>query len=210
MKKLVIATNNRGKVREYQELLDGCGFELVTPGDLGLAFNPEESGSTYADNATIKAVEASRMSGLTALGDDSGIEVDALDGRPGLFSARYAGPGVFSDDIAEAEQLRLLLGEIADVPDERRTARFMCAIALAQPDGEPRVVQAAWEGKIAHESRGAHGFGYDPIFIVPGYAGKTSAELPPEVKNRISHRGQAAEMALKMLKELARDSTSAV
>jgi XTP/dITP diphosphohydrolase len=208
MSKLIIATNNRGKLREYQQLLDGCGFELVTPGDLGLPFDPEETGSAYADNATIKAAEASRISGLTALGDDSGIEVDALDGRPGLFSARYAGPGRFSDDIAEAEQVRLLLAEMAGVRDERRTARFVCAIAVVRPGDEARVVQAAWEGLVAHEARGTNGFGYDPIFLPAGYGGKTSAELLSDEKNRISHRGRAAAMALVMLKELSRDSTS--
>jgi len=208
MLKLVIGTNNRGKLREYQQLLEGCGFELVTPGDLGLDFDPEETGSTFAENATLKAVEAARISGLTALADDSGLEVDALDGRPGLFSARYAGWGRTSDDISEPEQRRLLLDEMAGVPDARRTARFVCAIAIATPGGRPRVVQAAWEGHIAHEARGTHGFGYDPVFVVPGYGGKTSAELPPDEKNRMSHRGQAAAMALQVLKEVSRDAAA--
>ncbi len=208
VKKLVVATNNRGKVREFEQLLAGCGFELVTPRDLGLEFAPEETGSTYAENATLKAVEAARLSGLTALADDSGLEVDALDGRPGLFSARYAGGSRTSDDIAESEQLRLLLGEIAGVPDEQRTARFVCAIAIVEPGKDVRVVQSAWGGHIAHDPRGEHGFGYDPIFIVPGYGGKTSAELPPDQKNRMSHRGQAAAMALELLKELSRDAGS--
>ena len=200
--KLVIGTNNRGKLREYEQLLDGCGFELVTPGDLGLAFEPEETGATYAENATLKAAEAARMSGLPALADDSGLEVDALDGRPGLFSARYAGGSRTSDDITEAEQLRLLLGELEGVADERRTARFVCAIAVAATGREPRVVQASWEGKIAQEARGEHGFGYDPVFVVPGTGGRTSAELPSEEKNRMSHRGQAAALARDLLKEL--------
>ena len=200
--RLVIATNNRGKLREYEELLDGCGLELVTPGDLGLAFDPEETGATFAENATLKAAEAGRMSGLPALADDSGLEVDALDGRPGLFSARYAGGSRTSDDITEAEQLRLLRGELEGVPDERRTARFVCAIAIVAPGTAARLVQAAWEGSIAHEARGTHGFGYDPVFVVPGYGGRTSAELPPAEKNRISHRGQAAAMARDALKEL--------
>jgi XTP/dITP diphosphohydrolase len=203
MPTLVIATNNRGKVREYEELLAGCGFELVTPGDLGLDFHPDETGMTYAENARLKAFEASRMSGLTALADDSGIEVDALDGRPGLYSARYAGADRMSDDIAETEQLRLLLGELDHAADADRTARFVCAIAIAVPGREPRIVEAAWEGSIARAPRGEQGFGYDPVFVVRGYGGKTSAELPPDEKNRISHRGQAAAKALDILKELS-------
>lgn len=206
MPTLVIATNNRGKLREYADLLEGCGFELVTPRDLGLEFNPAETGSTYEENATIKAEEAARISGAVALGDDSGIEVDALDGRPGLYSARYAGSGIFSDDIAETEQVRLLLGELQGVPDERRTARFVCAIAIAVPGSETRLVRAEWPGHIAHEARGENGFGYDPVFIVPGYGGQTSAELAPDVKNRISHRGQAATKALEILRELSREA----
>ncbi len=206
--KLIIASNNRGKLREYAGLLDGCGFELVTPRDLGIDFNPAETGATYEENAAIKAEEAARISGLPALGDDSGIEVDALDGRPGLFSARYAGSGIFSDDIAESEQLRLLLDELIGVPDDRRTARFVCAIAIALPGGEMRFVRAEWPGHIGHETRGENGFGYDPLFIVPGYGGRTSAELPPDEKNRIGHRGLAAAKALDVLKELSREAGS--
>lgn len=203
MPTLIIGTNNRGKLREYEALLDGCGFDLVTPSDLGLAFAPVESGSTYEENARIKAEEASRFSGLTALADDSGIEVDALDGRPGLYSARYAGGSTTSDDIAESEQLRLMLGELAETPDSKRGAKFVCVIAIAAPEMETRIVRAEWAGSIARDVRGAHGFGYDPIFVVPGYGGRTSAELPSDEKNRISHRGQAAAMAAEILKELS-------
>jgi XTP/dITP diphosphohydrolase len=201
-RKLVIATNNRGKLREFERLLDGCGFELVTPGDIGVEFGPKETGSTFGENATLKAQEAARLTGLPAMGDDSGLEVDALEGRPGLFSARYAGKDRFSDDIPEPEQLRLLLEEMQGVPDDRRTARFVCSIAVATPGGWGRNVEAAWEGHIAHEARGENGFGYDPIFVVPETAGKTSAELPPEEKNRISHRAQAAAKAREVLREL--------
>jgi len=204
-RRLVLGTNNRGKLREYQDLLAGCNFELVTPSDLGLDFHPDETGATFAENAAIKAEEASRASGLPALADDSGLEVDALDGRPGLYSARYAGRGRTSETISEREQVRLLLEEMATVPDERRSARFVCAIAIAAPGRQTHVVQAAWEGNIAHEARGEHGFGYDPIFLVPGEGGRTSAELEPARKNRISHRGQAAAMALDELRELAGD-----
>jgi XTP/dITP diphosphohydrolase len=200
-RRLVIATNNRGKLREFERLLEGCGFELVTPGDLGVEFGPEETGSTFEENATLKAREAARLTGLPALADDSGLEVDALDGRPGLFSARYAGGDRFSDDITESEQLRLLLKELEGVPDERRTARFVCSITVATPEGWVRNVEARWEGRIAHEPRGQNGFGYDPIFLVQRTQ-KTSAELPPAEKNRMSHRAQAAAMAREVLKEM--------
>lgn len=203
-RRLVIATNNPGKLREFQALLGDCGFELVTPRDLGIPFEVEETGSTFEENARLKAEAAARLTGLPALADDSGLEVDALGGRPGIFSARYAGAGRTDPDIPEARQLELLLQELEGVPDERRTARFRCVIAIAVPGGETRTVEGVFEGSIAHEPRGANGFGYDPIFVVPGTGGRTSAELPPDEKNRISHRGAAAAKAREILKELAR------
>lgn len=209
MPKLVIATNNRGKLREYADLLAGSGFELITPADAGAAaFNPAETGATYAENAIIKAREAARLTHHPALADDSGIEVDALDGRPGLFSARYAGKDTFSDSISEAEQRRLLLEEMRDVPEDRRTARFVCVIAVATPNGDARTVEATWEGRLALEERGDYGFGYDPVFLPDGRGGKTSAELPPDEKNRISHRGQAAALAMQLLKDLRDDDST--
>lgn len=201
-RKLVIGTNNPGKLREFRELLDGCGFELVTPRELGVNFDPEETGATFEENATIKAVEAANSCGLLALADDSGLEVDHLGGRPGIFSARYAGGNRLDSNISEARQLELLLGELDGVPDEQRTARFRCVIAIAPPDGPVRLVDGVFEGRIAHEARGTNGFGYDPIFLLPE-RGVTSAELPPEVKNRISHRGQAAVKALDLLKRMS-------
>jgi XTP/dITP diphosphohydrolase len=201
--KLVLATNNAGKLREFKELLDGCGFELVTPRDLGVNFDPEETGGTFAENATIKAVEAARACGLVALADDSGLEVDHLGGRPGILSARYAGADRTDPDISEARQLELLLEEMRGVPDERRTARFHCVIAIATPGSAGvRLVEGMFEGRIAQEPRGTNGFGYDPIFLLPE-RGATSAELPPEEKNRISHRGQAAAKARALLKEMS-------
>jgi XTP/dITP diphosphohydrolase len=201
--KLVIATNNPGKMREFQRLLDGCGFELVTPRDLGVNFDPEETGSTFAENATIKAVEAARACGLVALADDSGLEVDHLGGRPGIFSARYAGGDRTDPNISEARQLELLLEEMRGVPEEQRTARFRCVIAIATPGrADVQLVDGVFEGRIGHEPRGANGFGYDPIFVVPE-RGVTSAELPPEEKNRISHRGQAAAKALELLRKMS-------
>jgi XTP/dITP diphosphohydrolase len=206
-RRLVIGTNNPGKLREFRQLLDGCGFELVTPRDLGVNFNPEETGSTFAENARMKAVEAARACGLPALADDSGLEVDHLGGRPGIFSARYAGGGRTDPNISEARQLELLLEEMKGVPDEQRTARFRCAIAIATPAGDVQLVDGVFEGRIGHEVRGTHGFGYDPIFVLPE-RGVTSAELAPEEKNRISHRGQAAAKARELLRKMSGDATA--
>jgi XTP/dITP diphosphohydrolase len=201
--KLVIATNNPGKLREFQQLLDGCGFDLVTPRDLGVNFDPEETGSSFAENATLKAVEAARACRLVALADDSGLEVDHLGGRPGIFSARYAGGDRTDPNISEARQLELLLQEMEGVPDAQRTARFRCVIAIATPGSDDvQLVDGVFEGHIGHEPRGTNGFGYDPIFLVPG-RGVTSAELPSDEKNRISHRGQAAAKALALLRKMS-------
>ena len=207
-RRLVIGTNNPGKLREFRQLLDGCGFELVTPRDLGVNFDPEETGGTFAENATMKAVEAARACGLPALADDSGLEVDHLGGRPGIFSARYAGGERTDPNISEARQLELLLEEMKGVPDEQRTARFRCAIAIATPAGDVQLVDGVFEGRIGHDARGTHGFGYDPIFVLPE-RGLTSAELPPEEKNRISHRGQAAAKARELLRKMSGDATAA-
>jgi XTP/dITP diphosphohydrolase len=202
MRRLVIATNNEGKLREFQRLLDDCGFELVTPRQLGLDFDPEENGSSYLENATIKALEAARLTGRPALADDSGLEVDELGGRPGILSARYAGGDRTDPGLGEAEQCRILLGELASVPDERRGARFRCVIVIAEPEGGTQAVEGVFEGRIAHEGRGTNGFGYDPIFLVPEL-GMTSAELAPEQKDRMSHRGQAARKAREILRKMA-------
>ena len=206
--KLVIGTNNEGKLREFRTLLDGCGFELVTPAELGVAFAPEETGSTFEENATIKAVEAARTSGLVALADDSGLEIDYLGGRPGIFSARYAGGDLTSDSISESEQNSIVLDELRGVPDEHRGARFRCVIAIATADGSVECVDGVFEGRIAHEPRGEQGFGYDPIFFVPSH-GMTSAQLPRDEKNRISHRGEAAAKALPLLRKMLRDDSTA-
>jgi len=194
----VIATNNPGKLREFEQLLEGCGFELTTPRQLGVPFDPIESGSTFAENATIKAVEAMRLTGLSALADDSGLVVDHLGGRPGIFSARYAGEDRTASGVSEQEQCEIVLWELAGVPDEERTARFICVIAIALSGKSVETVEGVFEGRIARESRGEHGFGYDPIFLVPEL-GMTSAELAPEQKNAISHRAQAALKACELL-----------
>ena len=205
---LVIASNNAGKLREFERLLDGCGFELTTPRQLGVPFDVEETGTTFQANARLKAVAAAATCGQIALADDSGLEVDFLDGRPGVYSARYAGAGMTDSNISEARQLELLLGEMEGVPDAQRTARFRCVIAIATPGSdEVRFTDGVFEGRIGYEPRGANGFGYDPIFVVPE-RGVTSAELSPNEKNRISHRGAAAAKALEILKELAGDHST--
>lgn len=199
--KLVVATNNPGKLREFQQLLNGCGLELVTPAELGFEFAPEETGATFEENAKIKAVEAVRTCGLPALADDSGLEVDALGGRPGVVSARYAGDDRMDSSLTDEQRVDVVLAEMAGVPKERRAARFRCVIAVATPDGEVRTVEGVFEGRLGTEPRGENGFGYDPIFVVPEF-GVTSAEMAPERKNEISHRGKAARAAWELLKEM--------
>jgi len=202
MERLVIATNNPGKLREFRELLDGCGFELVTPADLDVPFDPEETGSTFEENATIKATAAMRATGLPALADDSGLEVDHLGGRPGIFSARYAGDDRTDPALSDEDRVRIVLDEMRGVPDAERAARFRCVIAIAVPDGAVRTVDGVFEGRLAHATRGENGFGYDPIFVVPEL-GVTSAELPPDEKNAMSHRGQAALKAREILRQMS-------
>jgi XTP/dITP diphosphohydrolase len=199
MVKLLVATNNRGKIREYKEILEEGlppEVEITFPAQEGLDLDVEESGETFEENALLKAVEFARASGLLTLADDSGLEVDALGGAPGVYSARYAGPGT-----TDADRYRKLLGELADVPPEARAARFRCVVALAGPDGVIGSAQGTVEGEIGFEARGSMGFGYDPVFTAEDYHGLTMAELPPEVKNRISHRARALQAAMPLLKQ---------
>ena len=198
----MVATNNLGKLREFRDLLDGCGFELVTPADLGVPFDPEETGSTFEENATIKALAAMRATGLPALADDSGLEVDALGGRPGVFSARYAGGSRTDPALSDEDRVRIVLDEMRGVPEAERAARFRCVIAIATPDGAVRTVDGVFEGRIGYAPRGNNGFGYDPIFVVPELQ-VTSAELPPAEKNAMSHRGQAALRAREILRQVS-------
>ena len=197
--KLLLATNNPGKAAEYRALLEGCGWELVTPRDLGLHLEVEEAGGDYAENARIKAEAFAKASGLLALADDSGIEVDALGGAPGPLSARFGG-----DDISDEQRVALLLERLAGVPPEKRSARFRCLIAVARPEGEVSLFEGQCEGRIAEEPRGEGGFGYDPVFLLPE-RGLTLAELPPEEKNAVSHRGRAARQARVLLEGLIRE-----
>lgn len=196
MKKLLIATHNRGKLFEYRALLDGLALELLTLDDVGIADNVPETGATFRENAELKAVTYAWQSGLLALADDSGLEVDALNGEPGVYSKRYAG-----DAKTDAECNAYLLEKLRDVRPAGRTARFRCVIVIADPQGHLWATEGTCEGKIAFEPRGTNGFGYDPIFIV-GDSGRHMAELSPEEKNRVSHRARAALGAHKILEEL--------
>lgn len=188
MARLLIATNNPGKVREYEELLADLQvpLEITFPAQEGLALEVDETGETFEENARLKAVAYARASGLLTLADDSGLEVDALDGAPGVRSARYASP-----DANDVDRYRKLLRVLADVPTGQRSARFRCVVALALPDSTVFTADGVCEGEIGLAPRGKHGFGYDPVFIVKGYGGRTMAELPPELKNQISHRARA-------------------
>ena len=191
--KLLVATHNPGKKREYERILAGLGLELVAPGQVGIHLEVVEDGDTYAENALLKARAFSEASNLLTLADDSGLEVDALDSAPGVRSARYAGEGATDEDL-----YRLLLINLKGVPDRQRSARFRCVIALLWPDGREEVVEGVCEGRITHEPRGQQGFGYDPVFHVLD-RGCTMAELPMETKNRVSHRARAAEQARELL-----------
>lgn len=193
--RLLIATRNRGKVREYHQLLDGCGYELVS-----LEGYPdievEETGLTFEENACLKALTCAQSTGLFTLADDSGLEVDALGGAPGVYSARYAGPGA-----SDAQRWQKLLEALLKVPQGHRSARFRCVIALAWPDGRCETFEGACAGEIAFGPRGNNGFGFDPVFYMPEY-GQTMAELPEDFKNHISHRARAMAQARVRLREL--------
>ncbi len=188
--RLLIATGNRGKVREFQQLLSDTDWDLVTPAEAGIAdLEVVEDGETYQANAARKARAYANASGLPALADDSGLEVDALDGAPGIFSARYAGSGRTDQDAANRAKL---LGALAGVPTEQRTARFRAAVALSHPYGpDVRFGEGVVEGRIAEDERGDRGFGYDPVFELPD--GRRMAELPADEKNAMSHRAWALE-----------------
>jgi XTP/dITP diphosphohydrolase len=190
--RLVLATSNRGKVREIRELLSGTGWDAVTVADLGIpAPTVLETGRSYLENAVAKAVAYASATGLPALADDSGLEVDALDGRPGPLSARYGGPA--ADDAARCARL---LAELEGVPPARRGARFRCTIALARPGNAAAVREGTLEGRIADATRGESGFGYDPVFELPD--GRTVAEIGAE-KQQLSHRARALRAIAEVL-----------
>ncbi|MGQ9573056.1 MAG: RdgB/HAM1 family non-canonical purine NTP pyrophosphatase [Dehalococcoidia bacterium] len=196
MPRLLLATNNAGKAAEYRQLLADCGWELVAASELGLALPAEEIGATYEENAKMKALEAARLSGLHSLADDSGLEVDALAGEPGPLAARFGGEGASYED-----KMSLLLERLKGVPPLERGCRFICVIAIADPQGGVRLCRGACMGLVAEAPQGEGGFGYDPIFYLRE-RGLTMAQLSAEEKNVISHRGRAAQIARQMLKEL--------
>lgn len=184
--RIVLASNNAGKVREFNQLLEGSALEVVPQSQFDVQ-EVEETGLTFVENAILKARNAAQHTGLPAIADDSGLEVDALDGAPGIYSARYAGAGA-----SDLDNLQKLLADLSDVPDAQRSARFQCLMVYMRHalDPTPRICQGTWEGRILHAPQGDNGFGYDPVFYVPEHR-CASAELAPDVKNSLSHRGQA-------------------
>ncbi len=195
--KLLIATRNRGKLRELKTLLAGCPFNLVSLDDVGVAEDVAETGSTLEENAILKATTYARLSGLPTLADDSGLEVDALGGEPGPLSSRYAGEGA-----TDAQRIAFLLKKLQNIPEELWTARFRCVIALAWPSEPVELYTGECHGRITRHPRGTNGFGYDPVFLLPEL-GRTMAELSAEEKDRISHRGIAARKAAAALRPRA-------
>ena len=185
--RVVLATHNPKKLAELRRIAEAAGTGLAVAGldDVGSFPEPEETEPTFEGNALIKARAAASATGLPALADDSGLEVDVLNGMPGVRTARWAGAGA-----SDEQNRRLVLAQVDDVPDERRTARFVCAVALVLPDGAEHVLRETLEGRLAGAEVGGNGFGYDPIFIADGL-GVTNAQLPPEQKDAISHRGKA-------------------
>ena len=185
MKRILVATANEHKMEEIRAILSGIGIDVVSMKEAGLAPDIVEDGTTFAENALIKARAVCAAAGEPALADDSGLVVDALDGAPGIYSSRWLGEDT-SYRVKNAELVRLLDG----VPEDKRTARFVCAMACVFPDGREILTEKTCEGIIGYEERGENGFGYDPVFYLPD-RGCYSAELPPEAKNAISHRGKA-------------------
>jgi XTP/dITP diphosphohydrolase len=194
MRRVVLATGNAGKLKEIRDMLAGLDLEIVSQREFGIG-DAEETGLTFVENAILKARHASAASGLPAIADDSGIEVDALKGAPGIYSSRYAGP-----NATDADNNRKLLDALVGLSDEQRSARFQCVVVYLRHSGDPTPVicQGTWEGRILETPQGANGFGYDPLFLVPE-AGCASAELPAEHKNRLSHRGQALRKLVEVL-----------
>jgi len=194
--KLLLATNNQGKVREYKSLFHNIPYELITFAEQGNIAEVSEVCGSLEENARLKATVVADKSQLLTLADDSGLEVNALGGEPGPLSARYAGEGA-----SDRDRVNYLLSRLEGVPWEKRTARFRCVIAIATPDGKAEICSGECQGFITFEARGKQGFGYDPIFYLPEL-GKTMAELPLSVKNQVSHRGQAARKAYQLLERL--------
>ena len=185
MKKIIIATKNKGKAKDFEALFNPLGYEVLTLHDVAEDMDVEETGTTFEENALLKATALAEHLQSIVIADDSGLEVDALDGRPGIYSARYAG-----EEKSDEANITKLLEELRDTTESKRTARFVCVIAVASPTMEPFTVRGTCEGAIAQERKGNNGFGYDPVFFVPS-ENKMMAELSAEEKGAISHRGNA-------------------
>ena len=196
MDKIVFATANEGKVKEIKEILKDFPIEVVSMKEMGITADIEEDGTTFEENSLIKARAISKLTGLPALADDSGLEVDYLNGEPGIYSARYLGRDTDYD-----YKNNYIINKLSDAKEGERSARFVCVISLVLPDGREFVERGVVEGLIGYEQKGENGFGYDPIFYLPEY-GKTSAELSPEEKNKISHRGKALSAMKKLIMDL--------
>ncbi len=193
MTRIIFATGNKDKLREIGEILDNEDLEIVSMKDAGFDMDIEENGTTFAENALIKARAIAKASGCLTLADDSGLEIDAMDKQPGIYSARFLG-----HDTGYDHKNNYILDKLKDVPEEKRTARYVCAVAAVWPDGREEAVTETFEGRIGYEQRGNGGFGYDPIFWVPEY-NKSAAEMTPDEKNSMSHRGKALRAMKKIL-----------
>lgn len=193
--KIIFATGNAGKVKEIQMIMEDTGMEVVSMKEAGISVDIEEDGATYEENALIKARAVAALTDCIVMADDSGLEIDYLNKEPGVYSARYLG-----EDTPYSVKNANLIKRLEGVEDEKRTARFVCAIAAVLPNGKELTTRATIEGRIGYEEKGSHGFGYDPIFFVPEY-GKTTAELTEEEKNQISHRGKALQLMKEELKK---------
>lgn len=194
--RIVFATGNKDKMREIRMIMGNLGVEIVSMKEAGISVQVEENGTTFEENAMIKAKAIAEHCQDIVLADDSGLEIDALNGEPGVYSARYMG-----EDTSYHIKNSNLIERLKDVPEEQRTARFVCAIAAVLPDGRVLQTKAAMEGRIGYEERGENGFGYDPIFMLPQY-GKSSAEISAEEKNALSHRGKALRRMTEQLKDV--------
>lgn len=195
-KEVIVATGNAGKLQEMKDILAPLDLQVRSMREAGIEREVEETGTTFEENAMLKAKGIRGLTDSIIIADDSGLEIDALNGEPGIYSSRYLGKDV-SYDVKNAELIRRLTG----VPDEKRTARFVCAVAVILPDGRDFTVRGEMEGRIGYEIIGENGFGYDPIFYLPEY-GMTSAQISPEEKNRISHRGKALAKMVEKLREM--------
>ena len=192
---IILATNNKSKVKEISEMMSGSDITFESLADAGINVEVEETGTTFEENALLKAREICKLSGKPTISDDSGLEIDALDGAPGIYSSRFMG-----EDTSYDIKNNALIEKLENVADPDRTARFRCCMALVLPDGREFVTEGAMEGIIAREPKGINGFGYDPILFIPEH-NRTSAELSSEEKNNISHRGEALRKMIEVIKK---------